>query len=209
MHHFKSALLPSLTGFALAILMLTTEASAHEMQLQDYGMWSYYQFSHEGQPVGSVTRESWRQYFRSKYVSHDITGEPIAVARQTGLLRGRIFASNAEMSVSGADGTPLGRFVGSLWVPYAASFAVYNAHNEHVARITVDRHAQFISIRAANNWNKVLGFATRVQQATRGKDSWTLSMPDASLNIDSRIWPLVLAYFGDSWGYLALVHTEG
>lgn len=193
----------------IAITVAPRPAAALEMQRQDYGLWSYYQFSDDAQPVGSVTRDRWRQWLRYCYVSHDVDGNVIAKAKQTGLHWGRVFLRNAEMTVTDADGALLGRFVGSMWVPYAASFALYNAQNDYVARITVDRHAQFIAVRSPLTWDHVLGYASRVQQATRGKDSWVLSLPSASLPIDGRVWPLIAAFFGDVWPNVAMVHEEG
>jgi len=50
---------------------------------------------------------------------------------------------------------------------------------------------------------------TRVQQATRGKDSWTLALPSTEVAIDERVWPLVAAFFADGWSKYALAHSEG
>lgn len=64
-------------------------------------------------------------------------------------------------------------------------------------------------MRDPKSWHQVLGYATRVQQATRGTDSWVLAFPEDEVPIDGRVWPLVAAFFGESWGIFAFRHDEG
>jgi hypothetical protein len=188
---------------------LASPAHARELQLQDYGLWTYYQLSDNGVITGSVTQENWRQIWRSKYVSYDAAGEPIATAQQTGLYKGRIFNRNAELTFTAQDGTALGMLQGSLWALYAASFTLTDPLGSEVAHLTVDRHAQLITARSPSNWNVILGYMARVQQATRGKDSWTLALPSLEVAIDERVWPLVAAFFADSWSHYAQAQSEG
>jgi len=196
-------------ALGLAATALPPTANASELQLQDYGLWTFYQLSDNGVVIGSVTQDSWRQWFRCKYVSHDTTGAPIATAQQTGLYKGRVFYRNTELTFTAQDGTALGALQGSLWAPYTASFQLMDPVGQKVARLTADRHGQLITVRAPDNWHRILGYMTRVQQATRGKDSWNLALPTTEVAIDERVWPLVAAFFADHWAHYAVAHSEG
>jgi len=172
----------------LLSLVTTTPARADgfSVQKKDYFFATYFEMTHDGDPVGTVVRDRWQWLWR-RYEAYDAAGSATFRATSRALGLGNAFAWAAHMTVNTAAGELVGTLDGEFWTSAAARFRIYDAAGKPVALAYVDRSSVGCTVTPLDDPRRWLARFTRSGTANNAPDFW-----DAKVYDEDAVHPYLL-----------------